>query len=451
MAGRIRNLTLIVILLVAIPALSQDQEQVNIIPAATVADEGPRVSLDVQDAEIGTVLRSLASFSGTNIVASPRVEGKVTVKLEEVPWQEALSVILRSHNFDFVEEHGILRVDTAEDLRQEKVAINMAAKQVDDLAKLTLGLAPLQYANAEEVQLALEQMLTSRGNIDIDVRTNSLLINDIPERVEIIRNMALQLDTQTPQVEINARLVDLNSRITRELGVSWSLNNYKPGGANVAGQAIIDNTVQDPAGIFRVGTVQNYGELVAQLDALEKDNLAHLISNPVITTTDNREASILVGQKIPLIVADEAGNAITQLHTIGILLKVTPHINSPERITLDVHNEVSDLSSQATVQGGVIINTSESDTRVMVRNGETAIIAGLIRSVEGTTVSGIPVLKDIPLLGGLFRHETKLDDQRELVIFVTPRVVTDDYLGRDHLSTQGRVTMTPDGDVSYGK
>lgn len=446
MFGRIRNLTpfMLVLLLAALPAWAQVEGQ-----HATAGDPGPRVSLDVQDAEIGTVLRSLASFSGTNIVASPRVVGKVTVKLEQVPWREALAVILRAHSFDYVEESGIIRIDTAEDLRQEQVAIKMSEKQIDDLAKLILGKAALQYANAVEVKESLEDMLTQRGTIDVDVRTNSLLINDIPERVALMQSMAAELDTRTPQVEINARLVDMDLRCSRQLGVSWSGTNLQPDGANLVGDAVISNSIQDPAGSFRVGTVQNWGEMLVQLDALEKSNKAELISNPVITTTDNREARILVGQKIPLIVADEAGNAVTQLTTIGIMLRVTPHINSPDRITLDIHNEVSDLASQATVQGGVIINTSESDTRVMVRNGETAIIAGLIRTVESTLVSGIPFLKDLPLLGALFRHENKTEDSRELVIFVTPRIVTDEYLGRDKLAVQGRVRMLPDGDVEY--
>jgi type IV pilus assembly protein PilQ len=458
MLGRIRMLTLTWLIAgIACGAMAQalPETQTTDAPSATdviiesIVDAGPRVSLDVQDAEVGTVLRSLASFSGTNIVASPRVIGKVTVKLDEVPWREALTVILRSQGFDFVEEHGIIRVDTAADLRAETVATRMAAKQVDDLSKLELGVAPLDFANADEVRESLEDMLTTRGSIDVDVRTNSLLINDIAERVELIKDMAMKLDSETPQVEINARLVDLDVRATRELGISWGMQSFQPDGTNLIGDAVINNQIQEPNGQFRVGTVKSWGELSAQLDALENDNKAELISNPVITTTDNREASILVGQKIPLIVADEAGNAMTQLTTIGILLKVTPHINSDDLITLDVHNEVSDLSSQATVQGGVIINTSESDTRVMVRNGETAIIAGLIRSVESKLRSGIPVLQDIPLLGALFRHESKTKNSRELVIFVTPRIVTGTYMERDRLSLQGEVGMKPDGEVFY--
>ncbi|MCB1181975.1 hypothetical protein KDM41_00940 [bacterium] len=427
--------------LMAIPLAASAQDAAA---AAEPAYKGRPISLDVQEAEIGTVLRSLAGFSGVNIVASPRVQGKVTVKLEEVPWEEALTVILRAHSFDYVEESGVYRIDTAEELRQEKLAKERARKQVEDLEELHLGLATLSYANAKEVKDALEDMLTDRGRIDVDLRTNSLLISDIRARVELVTEMARALDTQTPQVEINARLVDIDSRATRDLGINWGVSNFQPAGTNMTGAMDIVNEVQNAAGDLRVGTVQDWGELMLQIQALENDQKAHLISNPVITTTDNREASILVGQKIPLIVADEAGNAITQLTTIGIMLKVTPHINSESRITLDVHNEVSDLSSQATVQGGVIINTSESDTRVLVENGETAIIAGLIRKIDSKLDSGVPVLMDIPLIGSLFRHRSDTKVSRELVIFVTPTIVDDTYMTRDKLMSEAEVTYDPE-------
>ncbi len=439
---------IILVMTMSLAAVAQD-EATPADGAATVAVPaekymGRPISLDVQEAEIGTVLRSLAGFSGVNIVASPRVVGKVTVKLEEVPWEEALAVILRAHSFDYIEEQGIYRIDTAEELRQEKLSSERARKQVEDLEQLHLGLANLRYANAEEVKNALEQMLTDRGNIDVDVRTNSLLVNDIRGRVDLITEMAFQLDTQTPQVEINARLVDIDTKATRELGINWSVGNVAIPGSNVNGALDVANVVQNPAGDMRIGTVQDWGSLMMQVQALESDQKAHLISNPIITTTDNREASILVGQKIPLIVSDEAGNAITQLTTIGIMLKVTPHINNENRITLDVHNEVSDLSSQATVQGGVIINTSESDTRVLVENGETAIIAGLIRKIDSKLDSGIPVLMDIPVLGSLFRHSSDVAVSRELVIFVTPTIITDEYMKRDSLVSEDNAHYTPE-------
>ncbi|MFH2052760.1 MAG: secretin N-terminal domain-containing protein, partial [bacterium] len=297
---------LITVLVMAIPAWGQDSA-----PAVRQL-AGEPISLDVQEAEISTVLRSLAGFAGVNIVASPRVMGKVTVKLEDVPWEEALAVILRAHSFDFVEENGIYRIDTAEDLRQETLSVERVRKQVEELEQLQLGLVTMRYANAGEVKDALEKMLTERGNIDVDVRTNSLLVNDVRDRVDLISNMAMQLDSQTPQVEINARLVDMDTKATQELGINWSLANFKGPGSNIYGSAEIDNPIQSPAGDVRVGTVQDWGDLMVKIEALENDNKAHLISNPVITTTDNREAKILVGQKIPLIVSDQAGNAITQ-------------------------------------------------------------------------------------------------------------------------------------------
>ncbi len=452
MFGRIRftHISVLVTILMACAfgALAQVGDTVPVAEAETVVlDQGYKsvpISLDVQEAEIGTVLRSLAGFSGTNIVASPRVEGKVTVKLEDVPWEEALAVILKAHSFDYVEEHGIYRIDTAEELRKEKLDIERARKQVEDLEKLHLGMVNLHYANAEETKDALEQMLTERGNIDVDVRTNSLIINDVKDRVGLISEMATDLDTKTPQVEINARLIDMDSRATRELGINWTVNNFLSPGNNVNGALDIMNPVQNPAVDLTVGTVQNWGELMMKVQALENSNKAHLISNPIITTTDNREASILVGQKIPLIVSDEAGNAITQLTTIGISLMVTPHINKDNQITLDIHNEVSDLSSQATVQGGVIINTSESDTRVLVENGETAIIAGLIRQIDGKLDSGIPVLMDIPLLGALFKHSTNTKISRELVIFVTPTIVSEMYMQRDQITPDSEIIYSPE-------
>jgi type IV pilus assembly protein PilQ len=424
------------------------QISINTPPSQQDIQRGRPVSLDVQNAEISTVLRSLASFSGANIVASPRVTGKVTVKLEDVPWVEALGVILRAHSFDYVEENGIYRVDTAEELRQESLAQKKAQRQVAELTELQLGKMTLRYASAEESRAALEEMLTQRGTIDVDVRTNSLLINDIPERVALIEEMARQLDSQTPQVEINARLIDIDTKATQELGITWGISNFRADGNNIVGGAGVNSALQDPAGSLMLGSVQSYGDLLMKVEALERDNRAKLISNPVLTTTDNREARILVGQKIPLIVADEAGNAITQLTTIGIQLAVTPHINGEETITLDIHNEISDLSSEATVQGGVIINTNESDTRVVVDNGETAIIAGLIRDVESYFTSGVPVLKDIPLLGALFRHSSKTNAARELVIFVTPRIVTEQYLARDRLTSDSTLVISEENDRS---
>ena len=182
--------------------------------------------------------------------------------------------------------------------------------------------------------------------------------------------------------------------------------------------------ISDPVLRFKIGTLFSPGDLELELQALELQRKANIISNPRITTVDNREAKILVGQKIPLIVQDVAGNAVSQLTTIGIQLKVTPHLTADRKIVLDIHPEVSDLSTQSTVQGGVIINTSEADTRVMVDDGQTAVIGGLIRDNTGRVRTGVPILMDIPLLGYLFSSTSDIEQKRELVIFVTPSLVT---------------------------
>jgi len=235
--------------------------------------------------------------------------------------------------------------------------------------------------------------------------------------------------------QIVAKLVDVDSRYTQELGVLWTLGSAHSN-EGATGEALTgSNSVVDPGGAIRFGLVRSWGEVNAILSALETENKANIISNPRITTVNNRQARILVGKKIPLITLDEAGNAVTELTTIGISLLVTPHINDNNRITLDLHPEVSDLSSQATVQGGIIINTSEADTRVMLENGQTAVIGGLIRINEGRTQRGVPFLMHIPILGDLFfKGSAKVEEKRELIIFVTPRIVSTFAAGEEGVS-----------------
>src|SRR5207247_4706076 len=183
--------------------------------------------------------------------------------------------------------------------------------------------------------------------------------------------------------------------------------------------------VADPSDVLNYGIVKSWGGLEAQLQLLEQRRKANIISNPRITTVDNREAKILVGQKIPLIVQDVAGNPLSQLQTIGIQLKVTPHLTQDRKVIMDLHPEVSDLSTQSTVQGGVIINTSEADTRVMVDDVQTAVIGGLIRTNASSVRQGVPILKDVPIVGMLFRSSNITRQNRELIIFVTPRLVSE--------------------------
>ncbi len=382
-----------------------------------------RINVDVQGADIHTVLRTLAEYSGKNIIAGREVEGTVTARLYDTPWEDALHSILKAHGYGYVEESGIIRVGVLQKIRSEELEDAAADRKREDLLPIETQVVRLQFADADELKPSLQDMMSPRGKVQVDKRTNALIISDIPDYVAKVATMANDLDSRTPQVEIVSKIVDVSADNSRDLGIQWDAINLQPRGSNVVGSASVKGALTDPIGKLRLGTVQSWGQLDAILDALEKNKKANVVSNPNITTVNNREARILVGAKIPLIVADQAGNAITQLTKIGIQMSCTPHVDSDHTITMDLHTEVSELSSQATVQGGVIIQTSEADTRVLVENGDTAIIGGLVRNVKSSNNSGVPVLQDIPLLGWLFRNSNTVDSKRELIIFVTPRLI----------------------------
>jgi len=319
---------------------------------------------------------------------------------------------------------GIIRVTTMERLNNERVNEEVLERKREDFLPMETSIVHVSYANAEEMKQPLEILLTGRGKIETDERTNALIVTDIADRVQRVREMATILDYKTPQVEINAKLVDIDTRTIRDLGINWELTGLNEGDASV--DFSVDAALPSTVGTVDFSLIGTDADLNATLEALERQDKAHIISNPRITTADNKEAKIVVGKKIPLVVADEAGNAITQLTTIGIKMSVTPHVNQDNRITLDLVPEVSDLSSQATVQGGIVIVTSEASTRVIVENGQTAVIGGLVRTNESTVESGVPYLMDVPLLGYLFKSENKVQEERELLIFVTPTIIRPD-------------------------
>jgi type IV pilus assembly protein PilQ len=401
--------------------------------------ESEPISMDFQDADIRTVIRSFSVYTDKNIIAGPEVEGPVTVHLEEVPWRKALDIVLRANGYGAREEEGIIRVGLWDQFLNEEIKLHEAERKREDLQPLVTKVVDVSFAKADEITEPLKPLLSRRGVIEVDSRTNSVIVSDIEPRTVDIAKMVRLLDNETPQVEINAKLVDVDARVSRDFGIQWTAEGVKiPGvqgehGANLdaTGQIQIDPTTTEGAALAQpeaeltIGKITGpAGSFEATLQALERDNKANIISNPRITTLNNRQASIIVGKKIPLIVTDEAGNPITQLTTVGIQMAVTPHVNSKTgEITMDLHPEVSDLSAQATVQGGIIIVTSEADTRVMVKNGETAVIGGLIRTNESIYDVGIPLLRDLPVVGRVFGSKSRVEEQRELLIFVTPTIV----------------------------
>ena len=403
-------------------------------------------SLDVEGADLRTVLRAISEFSGRNIVVGNNIKATVRISLRNVAWQDALKAVLRANGLDYVEDGAVIRVDEADKLNSEKVERETANARTLELVPLETRIVKLNYANANEMQSPLSPALSKRGSIQVERRTNSLIVTDLPSNLDAVVKMAVELDSTTPQIEITAKLVDVDAGVTNSMGIEWYTapqkpkfwtgvddgngNKVLPGGGpfhNNDGTLIAGSDqktgISNGANTLSFGIFKSWASIEGQLQTLAENHKANIISNPRITTVDNREAKIVVGQKIPLIVQDVAGNPVSQLQTIGIQLRVTPHLTQDKKIIMDLHPEVSDLASGSTVQGGIIINTSEADTRVMVEDGQTAGIGGLIRTNSNTQHSGVPGLKDIPLLSYLFSSTTTTKQNRELIIFVTPRII----------------------------
>jgi type IV pilus secretin PilQ/predicted competence protein len=390
--------------------------------AAGAGDTRP-MNLDVQGADIRTVIRSIAEYGGANIVADREVDGPVTVRLTQMPWRQALDIVCQSAGLVTLEAEGVIRIATLKILRDEGLEKESSARKREELQPLDTRVFNIRYASAKELKDAVAFVLSKRGSANIDERTNTLLVSDIAPRIMEVEKLVGTLDTETRQVEITARLVDVDRTAARQLGIQWTMDNLHSNSERVSGSVGVKELPASASGTVRLGVVRGFGNLDATIEALERENRATLISSPRITTVNNRKAKILVGKEIPLIVLDIAGNATTELKKVGISLEVTPYINSENRITMDLKPEVSDLSSQATVQGGIVFTTTLADTRVMVNDGETAVIGGLIRTSETRFTQGIPILRSLPLIGALFRSSDTRKENRELLIFVSPKVV----------------------------
>ena len=430
----------------AVPAGAESQSKAS-AQVGLVRNGSGTFSLDVDGADLRTVLKAIAEFSGRNIVTNTNIHGTVRISLKNVAWQDALKAVLRANGLDYVEDGSVIRVDESGKLNAEKVERETANARTLELIPLETRIVKLNYANAAEMTAPLQPALSKRGSIQVEKRTNSLIITDLPANLDRVAKFATDLDSTTPQIEITAKLIDVATSDLHGMGIEWHVSPLKPkfwntvknsagkevlpGGGpfhnndgTLAGAGDQNTGLAGATNSLTFGIFKDWASIEAQLNTLVEQNKANIISNPRITTVDNREAKIIVGQKIPLIVQDVAGNPVSQLQTIGIQLKVTPHLTSDKKIVMDLHPEVSDLASQSTVQGGIIINTSEADTRVMVDDGQTAVIGGLIRTNESTVRRGVPGLMDIPLIKYLFSSNSTTKQNRELIIFVTPRLLT---------------------------
>ncbi len=405
----------------------QDAPAPPAVPAPLPApDEAGLITIDFKDADIRQVLRVLSLKSGVDIVASPDVESLVTIKLTNVPWEQALEIILRTYGFAYERKGKVIRVMTLAAVEQEA---------------LSTEVFPLNYAKAADVSKVLEELLSERGKAKHDDRTNTLIVTDLPSSLFRLRQVIVRLDQATPQVHIESRFVE--TRLTRDenLGFDWSdsmsMTWTLP---QVTGTIPLPRHLQSVSaaadGAVTLGTL-NPGSLNAVINVLKSRVETRVISNPTIVTLDNKEASVQVGTdvNIPNFQIDPSTGRATvtgfQTRSTGILLKVTPHINLQNEIVLDVKPEITSVGTDRTFAQGITFpdfDVQKAQTQVRLLNGQTLAIGGLKRQAERVTLNKVPILGDVPVLGWFFtnrREQTPSgQDQLDLLIFLTVHLVT---------------------------
>ncbi len=383
-------------------------------------------ALNLQNADIQSVLNFLADYGGVNIVASPSVKASVTLSLQDVTWRQALDILLKTYSLAGVEERGYIRVLPTDQFMQEQALLEKHRMDQTAMIPLETAVIPVAHGTAKDMVKSVRTVLSSRGTIDTDDRTNALVIRDTPDHIEKVKGLVTTLDKQTSQIKISAQLLEVESGTLTELGIDWSMVSRKSaqlleGDKSEAAFSQNADRVSDPTATYTFATVQGDFDLQGTISALATSNKGKIIAHPEITTVDNTEAYIQMGQRIPIKQFDESGNVVITFEEVGTILRVTPHVTSENRILMKLKPERSSYSFE---EAGVVINTNNAETNVVVENGQTAVIGGLTTQLEMKTRVGIPFLKDIPWLGYLFRWTRDEIADRDLVIFVTPTIVT---------------------------
>ncbi len=382
-------------------------------------------SLVFQNAEIRSVFSMLADRGKINIVVSPSVAGQVTISLTDVNWRQAMDIITKTYSLAVVEEQGYIRIVPIKEFLTEQAEIEKRVADQKMLLPLEVRIIPVFNASASDMQKAVKSMLSERGKVEIDQRTNSLIVSELPKNIDRVGKFVHELDLETKQIKISTQLIEIENRYLKELGINWSATYVDNSvGADLDGATISQNANQTSSPIADV-TLQTssvaWPDVQARITALASDGKIKIVSHPEITTVDNKEALVQVGQKIPIKQFDASGNTVITFYDVGTVLKVIPHVTAENRILLQLRPEKSSYQFDP---NGVIINTSNAVTNVVVENGQTAVIGGLTTKDERKSSVGIPFLKDIPLLGYFFRYTRKETVDKDLVIFVTPTIVT---------------------------
>ncbi len=431
------------------PAVSAYKERLGSTTPSAGQKNGELISLDFQDADVVAILRLLSEVSGYNIVIHPDVKGKISMRLINVPWEQALDLILKTFNLAKSVDGNIIRVAPIAAFSRESDELAKAKESRMDAEVLETRVFKVSYADAALVEKTIKdsKILTRRGNMSFDKRTSSLVINDVAFVFPKIESLLQTLDKPTPQVLIEARIVEITTNDLRDLGIQWGVTyknsntRFAIGGLSadpqlsqgpVSGNRFV---VDFPANVSPLtGSGIAFGLLNAagtlsldvQISAIEQASKGRIISNPRVVTADNEKARILQGESIPYANRTSEGTISAAFKDVAVKIEVTPHITPSDSIVLDVLTQKEDLVQFVDIgQGSQAPRTTkiEGTTKVLIQNGETLVIGGVYRRTERYSNTGTPWLKNIPILGNLFKRNTDQDDSNEVVIFITPRLV----------------------------
>ncbi|MFW2146637.1 type IV pilus secretin PilQ [Acinetobacter sp. TY1] len=439
---------------------------------------GKKISLDFQDIEVRRVLQLLADFTGINMVAADTVQGNITLRLKDVPWDQALDIILKTKNLDKRRNGSVIWIAPVAELIKSEDEEAKAIAQSIKLAPIQTEYIQLSYAKVADVlkllqdsrngknagnnngnnnadNLALESLLSSRGSVVADTRTNTLIINDTSQNIDKVRKMIDLLDVSVKQVMIEARIVRATTDFTKEMGVKWGIlsqgitknNDLLVGGSDTT---LWDLKTPDDDGKYTITRPDNLNVdlgvtgagaskiafglislsdfmLDLELSALQADGYGEVISTPKVLTADKQKAKVSSGQQIPYQTTSTAGGAATattEFKDALLSLDVTPSITPDGKVQMDLLI-TSDSPAGTAPNGEIILNKNEITTNVLVDNGETVVLGGIFEQQNSKTQTKVPFLGDIPYVGRLFRKDAKTENKRELLIFVTPRIVND--------------------------
>jgi type IV pilus assembly protein PilQ len=436
------------------PAAAAQQTQPPVLPPVTTDQvstartgrqfTGHPISLDFQGADLRAVLRTFSEISGLNIVIDPAVTGSVDVALRDVPWDQALDIILAANKLGYIIDGTIVRIAPLAVLADEQSQRRKVAEEQALAGQLEVLTKTLSYAKAEDLQALLtKSALSQRGTVQVDARTNTLIITDLRDRLTLANDLIGTLDRAQPQVEIEARIVQTNRDYARALGVQWGFNgnvnaalgNTTPlafpnngglrGAAGAAGTSTAVNlgVPGAPSAVgLALGSVNGAFGLDVALSALERSGNGRLLSTPRVTTQNNVAAEMTQGVQIPI--QTVANNTVTvSFKDAALTLKVTPQITAANTVIMQIAVENASPDFSRAVNNIPPINTQRANTQVLVSDGQTTVIGGIYVSQEQTANDRTPVLSRIPLLGWLFKRDTLNDQSTELLIFITPRII----------------------------